>query len=536
MTTDSSRTSWYIGVALAAILACGAFVRLDDFADRLRFNNDQVRDTNIVTDMLREGDMPLLGPKAGGTLFRLGPAFYYVLAASGAIFGATPEGIAFVVPLLSVATLACLYVLLRHCFTPRLALSLTALAAVSFFLVKYGRFVWNPNIIPFVLTIHMIALLRTLESSRTAPQWGWWAALALSTGMGMQLHTSLLFILPAMIATLHGINRFVDRQALPLAQLVVTGAFICASLFPMALFDIRNNGENIRAFLTGSAEKISLTSMTKNIVHVGQFFSQGSVYVLSGTEPTRDWMAPRKLLANPEQLALALLGVAVCAAGIFATVYALRHSTDERRTRFLRAVLSIVVLHILFLVPIGDDLRTRFFLTLFFVPFVWIGLLYEITQRVQSAGARVALHYASCAVMVFLVVCNLRAYTTAYAFDAGVDNDIYGGVSLGELREIADAMAQATPGQDVVYVLPHNYGRSLRAAAAYRDDLNLTTATITEVPAGATVFFFSEKKNAVPPAAVRACTQQNDHRIIRRWHLIVLRKIHDNCAAEETAR
>ncbi|KKP72503.1 MAG: hypothetical protein UR65_C0014G0016 [Candidatus Moranbacteria bacterium GW2011_GWE2_35_164] len=80
---------------LVIIIVIGAFLRLYDFNDLLRFNNDQVRDAQIIDAMHSGENFPLFGPKAGGTKFNLGGAFYYLEYLSGAIFGFSPAGIAF---------------------------------------------------------------------------------------------------------------------------------------------------------------------------------------------------------------------------------------------------------------------------------------------------------------------------------------------------------------------------------------------------------------------------------------------------------
>lgn len=515
-------------ILLVIALGVGAFLRLDDFTNRIRFNNDQVRDTTIVMDILARRDIPLLGPKAGGTTFQLGPAFYYLLAASGAVFGATPEGIAAIIPILSIASLFLLYVVLRWCFTPRIAGTLTLLAATSFFLIKYSRFVWNPNMIPFFLLLFIVALLRTMETplSRTVAT-RWWVLLAVSAGIGMQLHTTLFIIMPLTILIMHGIRRYLHAHPLPVAHLFATFALIGLLLAPMILSDLHSGGANASAFFAGSAKKTSLGSVVDNAIHVGQFFGQGSVYILTGTEPTRDWTAPRKLLADPQQLILAALGIALCTAGIIVTIIALRHSTSTRRTHILAITLCMIVLHILLLLPIGDTLQTRFFLTLFFVPFIWIGLLYEhIMHHLHTAAARRTGYSVAIAIVALLIGCNIATYRTTYAFDPATKNSsLYGGISLGELRGITDAMAQVAPSDATAYILPHAYGRSVRFIAQQRSDLQLTTADTHDIPAGATAFFLSDKTDVTLSDDITASFAQQDHLRVQRWHVIVLRKL-----------
>ncbi len=517
---------WY-AMALLAVIAIGAFLRLEDFRDRVRFNNDQVRDTRIAMDMLTTHTAPLLGPKAGGTTFQLGPAFYYILAFSGAVFGATPEGIAFIVPLLSIATLPLLFLFLRRCFASHIALPLTLLAATSFFLIKYSRFVWNPNVIPFFLLAFLLTLLHTMDlpAKKRTSLW-WWILLGVVAGIGMQLHTTLLIIMPLTILIMHITRRFLHDRPLPIGRLLLTFTLIAALLSPMFLFDLRNGGANSAAFFAGSAKKTSLGSTVDNVIHVAQFFGQGSVYVLTGTEPTRDWTAPRKLITHPFQLLLAGCGILLCTVGTIATLIAVRRSNNTRRTHALTATLCIVVLHILILLPIGDTLQTRFFLTLFFVPFVWIGLLTEhLILRVRGNASARIIYGALAIACLTLIAGNLSAYRTTYAFDPTTKNaDLYGGISLGELHGIVAIMAQSGIADTPIYLLPHAYGRSIRFIADTRGDVRVETADADTIPSGATAFFLSNKSNARLSDTLTAAFVERHHDTVQRWHVFTLEK------------
>ncbi|KKP84220.1 MAG: hypothetical protein UR83_C0025G0023 [Candidatus Moranbacteria bacterium GW2011_GWF2_35_54] len=109
----------------------------------MRFNNDQVRDAQIIDAMHSGENFPLFGPKAGGTKFNLGGAFYYLEYLSGAIFGFSPAGIAFFIPLLSIASIYLFYLLFKKIFSINITLGLTFLYAISFYAIKYSHFAWN---------------------------------------------------------------------------------------------------------------------------------------------------------------------------------------------------------------------------------------------------------------------------------------------------------------------------------------------------------------------------------------------------------
>jgi 4-amino-4-deoxy-L-arabinose transferase-like glycosyltransferase len=162
-----SRWRWSVIFLLFVIIGFGWFLRAYHFSDWLHFELDQARDARIVDDGLRGDfwDLPLLGPKAGGTTLRLPPMFYYLEYLSARLFGGTPAGMATLSMLLSVAMLPVFFLLVRRYFSLSLSLSLTFLVAVSEFFVMYGRFAWNPNLLPFFVLFGWYSLLRAVDQS-----------------------------------------------------------------------------------------------------------------------------------------------------------------------------------------------------------------------------------------------------------------------------------------------------------------------------------------------------------------------------------
>jgi hypothetical protein len=66
----------------------GVFFRTYHFHDWLQFKGDAFRDATMVSNIIDAGaeSLPLLGPRAGGTMLRLGPIFYYFQSLSATLF------------------------------------------------------------------------------------------------------------------------------------------------------------------------------------------------------------------------------------------------------------------------------------------------------------------------------------------------------------------------------------------------------------------------------------------------------------------
>ncbi len=132
------------------VLIAGIFLRTWHHHDWLRFNADQGRDAQIVSSVIDgSAPLPLLGPKAGGTQFRLGPAFYYFEIAAAKIFGNIPDKMAYPDLFTGILCIPLFFFFLRKYFEKYTALSLTAIFAVSAYAIRYSRFGWNPNSAPF---------------------------------------------------------------------------------------------------------------------------------------------------------------------------------------------------------------------------------------------------------------------------------------------------------------------------------------------------------------------------------------------------
>ena len=82
----------------------------------------------------------LLGPKAGGTQFRLGPVFYYFEIVSAKIFGNAPDKMAYPDLFTGILCIPLLFFFLRKYFEKYAVLSLTAIFAVSTYAIFYARF------------------------------------------------------------------------------------------------------------------------------------------------------------------------------------------------------------------------------------------------------------------------------------------------------------------------------------------------------------------------------------------------------------
>ncbi len=429
-----------IPVILFVIIIIGAYLRLSDFSDLARFNADQVRDAGII-DAMRNGEgFPLLGPKAGGTTFKLGPAFYYLEYFSSFVFGNNPAGIAVIVPIFSVASIYLFFLLFKFFFTPQTSLLLTFLYAISFYAVRYARFAWNPNIIPFFLLAFLLLLIK-IANPKNKKIVFYYLALGTILGIGMQLHTTMLLLMPT-VFLLTCANIFRCKKKLIGWHIFATIAIAALLYSPAFLYDLRNSGKNLTSFFEGTSTKTEEVSLLKNVALDAQYFFQGSAYVLSGIEPQKNWTRISKLLTskNPIEISVAIFGTIFFCFGGFLVIRRMRNLGNEDEKNFIFPVASLTVVSFLLFFLIANELNLRFFISLIFLPFLFFGVIIEfLNEKIKNKNVLIGI---IASVVIILSFSNIYTYRQTYNLSNYTAREsAYGGISLGESKKIHNFIA-----------------------------------------------------------------------------------------------
>jgi 4-amino-4-deoxy-L-arabinose transferase-like glycosyltransferase len=372
-----------VGVALFFILLLGAFLRLYHFGDWLHFELDQARDARVIVAATEGGigNLPLLGPRAGGTFLRLGPGFYYLQYLSAFVFGSTPWGMAMIMPLLSIASVGLLFLFFRRYFDEKLALGLTLLSAVSLFLIVYARFAWNPNPLPFFLILGFYALLRAVD--REERQKGKWflvatAALAFAT----HLHFVAFVSLPAIVLVFLVVRRPVFHWRVWAGAV----ALVILFYFPVVLNDIATGGANVQEFLEavqGKSNKENHT-LAEQVVRNVTNQAVGFWTLVTGYEYAElvgvaqlpemhfdikcDYDCRNHLVAGGMALLLFTVG------GLLLVYSWWKEEVHRKKDFLLLSILWYGACFALF-IPLSYDFSPRFFLLVAPFPFLFLGLV-----------------------------------------------------------------------------------------------------------------------------------------------------------------
>lgn len=391
----SSLSRKQIILFVLAITAFGFFLRAYHFGDWLHFELDQARDARVI-DRAVNGDpldLPLQGPKAGGTSLRLGPMFYYFEYISALFFGATPSGIAVIVMLFSVASIPLFFWFVRRLFSGKLSLLLTLLFASSTFLVFYGRFAWNPNPLPFFLLFGAYALLRAVDHEEEKK--GWWLALsAFGFTIATQLHFLAFVALPVIVGTFL-LFRWPRISWKGWAAAIGVVIFLYV---PVILNDIATGGRNAEEFVkavTEKNEKGGHSILYKGYKNVSES-ALGYLVVLSGYEggALPEW---QRVIGDERDFVCdsgckrgsipAYAMIFVILSGLVFGIWKYRRGTESRKQSdaLLLCGLWFSVSFLLFL-PLATSIAPRFFLLVAPLPFVFLGLFVEALRHILKRG------------------------------------------------------------------------------------------------------------------------------------------------------
>lgn len=436
---------------LLAIILVGIFFRAYNFHDWLRFSMDQSRDAMIINDIVEgKSEFPLLGPLAGGTNFHLGPAYYYFSYLTAKIFGNYPDKIAYPSLLFSILAIPLLYLYLKEYFSGKISLILTAIMSVSYFAAINSRFSSNPNLTPFFVLLFIFSFLKLVGNKNKNSFW--WAVLAgLSLGIGIQLHTTLLVIMPV-CALIFFIYLFkINRPNYLKYAAIVFLVFLTVNATQI-ISEINTGGNNTRQFFDGFLEKSGKkNNPTKNVAAVLLCQFKANANIISSLPETDNCSkgidfniktGSKELFGDIENRLLRKIAYVLnisfvfifSLTGYFFAGYYLKRETEIKKRVFLGIFFIFNIVSFIFLIPVANYLYINYFIILFFVPFVILGLwLKFLEEKFPIKSNQIALFLA-----VFLIALSLWSDKKAASFHARGFNNNLENTDLREIEAVSN--------------------------------------------------------------------------------------------------
>lgn len=491
-------------ILLAGIVILGAFLRMYQFHDWMTFNPDQARDAILVQNMIDSNHWPLMGPQAGNKVFKVGPIFYYFEITAARLFGATAEKMAYPDLLFSILAIILAYFFFRRFFKKNIALIVTFLFGISFFVVNYSRFAFNPNSIPFFTLLFLFALFKVVDYAPKEKLF-WAGVLGIAMGVGFQLH-AILFISMPLLASLTLGYLFIQKHFIWKSILVTLVLFLLFNTGQL-IYEVQNNGANIRTFFTeaqssaGDAERNYLNDFSNDILcHI-----QANTYIISslgsGDKCNLSKLArqveKKGVRFNFQKLAIAGFGTVFTVGGFMLFLLYMKKENDLKRKRALTLVVAYCAIFFLILFSVSSKVSMRYFIVIEFIPFLLAGFWIQFV--LEKIPNRLSLILAGLFVIALVVFNMFTLKDAVVAFEsktASTDNVAY----FGEVEAMSEYLLQNSNGSKIIYLTGKKsylsrYGKPLEYFAK-QQGVALSKAYNKEKVTADTPFFYVTKKSS----------------------------------------
>ncbi|NTW27256.1 MAG: hypothetical protein HGA36_02960 [Candidatus Moranbacteria bacterium] len=443
----SKKILWLI---LGIIIAVGIFLRTYHFHDWLRFNMDQGRDAVLISNVVDGSTpIPLIGPKAGGTEFKLGPMPYYFQIISAKLFGNFPDKMAYPDLISSILCIPLLFFFLQKYFTGSLSIALTGLFSLSFYAVLYSRFAWNPNSTPFWTILGLYGIHNII--SQKNPHKIFWATITgIAIGVGVQLHTTLLLFFPIITILIFG---FLLYQKINLLKYFFI--ILVISLFlniPQFINEYKTNGQNIQRFFTGVQMKQDPTkTFIDKTLRNTSCWAGSNVVILSGYELFNSCQINSE--TDFFDITIFALGVIFLFGGTYLGIRYLKQEQDLDKKYFLAIIFLYIGIAYLTYLPLAYSIDMRFFLMFIFFPLILLGFWTKfLMEKIPKNIAHLSL-----IPIILLVASNLFFIKNSFAdfadFEEGRESkNVLSNVMLKEIECVSNFIIENSSAEKELYI------------------------------------------------------------------------------------
>jgi hypothetical protein len=491
-----AQRKFVVPMLILAIMIAAFAVRIYKHEDWLYFKMDQARDAMLISKAIADpGYLPLLGPRAGATtlesgFLRLGPVYYYFQYLAALIAHSTePYVMAYPDLFFSLAAIALVYFFSRLYFSQKHALMIMAMYAFSFIIIQYSRFAWNPNSLQFFLLLTFFGLLKFINEE-DAKKKKWWIALwTFALAIGSQLHFFGFFSLLGIsgLVILYSLKpwskeswkKYFQKTTLLnfskyFAIVTIIFVFIYA---PVIISDVFEKGQNANNFIEALGSKPTNKPLIEKI---GKNLEENLNYYCLIT--TSDCYAG-DLGDNTGSVLVTGL---ILMAGLFLSVWNFIKIKDEKKRNFLVLLMIWIGVFFILTIPISFQLRPRFFIVVFAVPFIFLGLLFEFLEN--RYGKK--MFFVALLVTMAIIISNMYGTYAWFSEQSASQNSrikvkrtlilkAKDGVTLGELQRVADFIyIKHKEGANIYYYVKPEHERPIQYLLEEKHDPNFNFSTL----------------------------------------------------------
>jgi len=396
----------WLALTLGIVILGAFFVRSYNFENWLFFQADQVRDAKLASAAFENGpgDLTLLGPRAAGTFLRLGPIFYYMQYVSTLIFDSIePHVFAYPDLLFSILTIPLLFFFLRQFFSPRNSILLTTLYSFSFIIIQYSRFGWNPNQTTFWGLLFIFALYKASKAQKASQGGRWLLVVALSYAIASQLHF-VAFVGYPIVALLFWIKYFPRK----INWKYWVGAVLIGLFFyiPVIASDVYTGGDNFNQFVYAVTAKTGGEGDTL-FDKARQISISFSMFLTS--------------FGHKDGLTSTWAGSLIILGGLGSLGYLWKK--DKKNRSFIYLMIVWFLVFVALQIKTSTSLKPRFFMPIASVPFVFLGMIYVVMEKVGNKKLMTSLIFIS---FFGALLLNFNGIKTAHDYFKYQDKDSIG--------------------------------------------------------------------------------------------------------------
>lgn len=448
-------------IVFLLILAVGIFLRTYQFHDWMRFSVDQARDAGIISDALENKEsLPLLGPKAGTTTFKLGSIYYYFSYFSAKVFGNYPDKMAYPSLLSAILAIPLMFFLMRKYFQEKIAFSIMLVMSFSYLLVISSRFSSNPNVVPFFLLLFLYSLLEILDNQQKK-NFFWSSLVGLTLGVLIQLHTTLLIIAPIMTLCVFGF--LLKKRATGVLQSFFLVLVLSLSVnMTQIIYETNHNWANSKVFFSSLQSKNeSKISFFEKVYLISACQLQANSYMISSVIPAveiknnSDNATCNHILQQPKGgffknfsyylNITASIVFFVC--GYLLLLRKFKNEKELKTKNFIGLVILFQILSFIIFIPVAEMMHTGYFNILFPLPFVLLGLIFEfVLEKFPNSGKFVVV----AVLLTLLSLSSLKLYELSQRYVKGEENNSRN-VTLGEVERMSKYLLENSLGRSEVY-------------------------------------------------------------------------------------